>query len=106
MYIPAYLTVVLYRPLASADKDKSNPILMLGMYRYYVLQPYTYLCFSYRSSGSQHVCSIVAIQLFINSHFLSAVRYCGITFGYTSISILLNYSELDLDSCPHSETDR
>ncbi|KAF8800610.1 major facilitator superfamily MFS-1 [Phlegmacium glaucopus] len=55
MYIPAYLTVVLYQPLARADKDKSNPILMLAL------------------------------------TLSTAVRYCGITFGYTSISILLNY---------------
>ena len=34
MYIPAYLTVVLYRPLASVNKDTSNPVLMFGMYHY------------------------------------------------------------------------
>lgn len=28
--------------------------------------------------------------------FCSAVRYCGITFSYTAVSILLNYSK-----CPH-----
>ena len=31
MYIPAYLTVVLYRPLASVNKDNANPLLMIGM---------------------------------------------------------------------------
>jgi len=55
LYIPAYLTVVLYRPLASLNKDDSNPLLMFAL----------------------------AVS--------TAVRYCGITFGYTAISILLNY---------------
>jgi len=54
------------------------------------------LILSYSSSGYQHVCFIFVThssQVHI-SH--SAVRYCGITFGYTSIAILLNYSELYL----------
>jgi len=55
MFIPAYLSVVLYRPLATVNKDDSNLILMFAL--------------------------VVS----------TAVRYCGITFGYTSISILLNY---------------
>ncbi|KAF8965060.1 hypothetical protein BDZ97DRAFT_1757483 [Flammula alnicola] len=55
MFIPAYLTVVLYRPFANVHPDDSNPFLM------FVLSVST------------------------------AIRYCGITFGYTAISILLNY---------------
>ncbi|KAH6906801.1 major facilitator superfamily domain-containing protein [Coprinopsis sp. MPI-PUGE-AT-0042] len=53
-FIPSYLTVVLYRPLASAE-DGGNFLLMCAL----------------------------ALS--------TAVRYCGIVFGYTSISILLNY---------------
>ncbi|KAF8068820.1 hypothetical protein FPV67DRAFT_1489839 [Lyophyllum atratum] len=54
LFIPAYLSVILYRPFASADDD-GNFLVM------------TALAFS------------------------TALRYCGITFGYTAISILLNY---------------
>ena len=35
MFIPAYLTVVLYRPLANKNSaDESNPLLMLGALPY------------------------------------------------------------------------
>ncbi|KAG0706960.1 major facilitator superfamily domain-containing protein [Suillus ampliporus] len=51
LFIPAYLTVTLYRGFASSN-DEGSFILMAGMI---------------------------------------AVRYCGNTFGYTAISILLNY---------------
>lgn len=54
LFIPAYLSVVLYRPLASAN-DNENFILMTAL----------------------------ALS--------TALRYCGSTFGYTAISILLNY---------------
>ncbi|KAA1472420.1 major facilitator superfamily MFS-1 [Dentipellis sp. KUC8613] len=54
LFIPAYLTVVLYRAFASAEDD-GNFILM----------------------------SALALS--------TAVRYCGSTFAYTSVSILLNY---------------
>ncbi|KAG2008216.1 major facilitator superfamily transporter [Coprinopsis cinerea AmutBmut pab1-1] len=54
IFIPSYLTVTLYRPLASAE-DGGNLLLM---------------------------CALV---------LSTALRYCGIVFGYTSISILLNY---------------
>jgi hypothetical protein len=64
------------------------------------------LILSYCSSGRQHVCFIFATQLFQVHISLSAVRYCGITFGYTSIAILLNYSELDLIHVAHSIPDR
>ncbi|KAF9557623.1 major facilitator superfamily MFS-1 [Agrocybe pediades] len=56
MFIPAYLTVVLYRPFANKhSQDDSNPFLML----------------------------VLSLS--------TAIRYCGTTFGYTAISILLNY---------------
>ncbi|KAF8155795.1 hypothetical protein B0H34DRAFT_509817 [Crassisporium funariophilum] len=55
MFIPAYLTVILYRPFANVNSDDSNLFLMFAL------------------------------------SLSTAVRYCGITFGYTSISILLNY---------------
>ncbi|KAF5310717.1 hypothetical protein D9619_008153 [Psilocybe cf. subviscida] len=56
MFIPAYLTVILYRPFANKNSpDDSNPFLMF----------------------------VLAVS--------TAVRYCGTTFGYTAISILLNY---------------
>jgi hypothetical protein len=32
MFIPAYLTVVLYRPFANVHPDDSNPFLMFGMF--------------------------------------------------------------------------
>jgi hypothetical protein len=34
MFIPAYLTVVLYRPFANVHPDDSNPFLMFGMFFY------------------------------------------------------------------------
>ncbi|KAF9530140.1 hypothetical protein CPB83DRAFT_851026 [Crepidotus variabilis] len=55
MYIPAYLTVVLYRPLHNLNSDDTNIILMTAL------------------------------------SISTAVRYCGTVFGYTAISILLNY---------------
>lgn len=54
LFIPAYLSVVLYRPLASANDD-GNFVVMAAL------------------------------------AFSTALRYCGSTFGYTAISILLNY---------------
>ncbi|PCH35246.1 hypothetical protein WOLCODRAFT_155919 [Wolfiporia cocos MD-104 SS10] len=54
LFIPAYLSVVLYRVLASADTD-GNPILMAAL----------------------------ALS--------TAVRFCGSTFAYTAVSVLLNY---------------
>ncbi|KAG1869907.1 hypothetical protein F4604DRAFT_1772380 [Suillus subluteus] len=51
LFIPAYLTVTMYRGFASSN-DEGSFVLMAGMI---------------------------------------AVRYCGNTFGYTAISILLNY---------------
>lgn len=54
LFIPAYLSVTLYRPFASPN-DEGNIIVM----------------------------SALALS--------TAIRYCGITFGYTAISILLNY---------------
>lgn len=37
MFIPAYLTVVLYRPFANVHPDDSNPFLMFGMFFYMLL---------------------------------------------------------------------
>ncbi|EGO03767.1 hypothetical protein SERLA73DRAFT_102048 [Serpula lacrymans var. lacrymans S7.3] len=54
LFIPAYLTVILYRVFASPTDD-GNFILMTAL----------------------------ALS--------TAVRYCGNTFGYTSVAILLNY---------------
>ncbi|THH18720.1 hypothetical protein EW146_g2307 [Bondarzewia mesenterica] len=54
LFIPAYLTVILYRAFASAEDD-GNFILMAAL----------------------------ALS--------TAVRYCGTTFAYTAVSILLNY---------------
>ncbi|EKM57989.1 uncharacterized protein PHACADRAFT_251932 [Phanerochaete carnosa HHB-10118-sp] len=54
LYIPAYLSVILYRVFAS-DKDDGNLVLM----------------------------GALAIS--------TAIRFCGITFSYTAISVLLNY---------------
>ncbi|GLB42109.1 putative major facilitator superfamily protein [Lyophyllum shimeji] len=54
LFIPAYLSVILYRPFASASDD-----------------------------GNFLVMTALALS--------TALRYCGITFGYTAISILLNY---------------
>ncbi|EPQ52178.1 MFS-1 protein [Gloeophyllum trabeum ATCC 11539] len=55
LYIPAYLSVILYRvPFASATDD-GNFVLMAG------------------------------------NCFPSALRFCGITFSYTAVAILLNY---------------
>ncbi|CCM06609.1 uncharacterized protein FIBRA_08888 [Fibroporia radiculosa] len=54
LFIPSYLSVIMYRVLASANTD-GNPILMAAL----------------------------ALS--------TAVRFCGSTFCYTSISVLLNY---------------
>ncbi|RDX45232.1 major facilitator superfamily MFS-1 [Lentinus brumalis] len=54
LFIPSYLTVILYRVFAS-DKDDGNLVLM----------------------------SALALS--------TAVRFCGSTFSYTAISVLLNY---------------
>ncbi|KDQ58534.1 hypothetical protein JAAARDRAFT_193093 [Jaapia argillacea MUCL 33604] len=54
LFIPAYLTVTLYRPFASASED-GNVLLMAAL----------------------------AIS--------TALRFCGITFAYTAVAILLNY---------------
>jgi len=54
VFIPSYLTVVLYRPLAGGDGE-GNLLLMTAL----------------------------ALS--------TALRYCGTVFGYTAISILLNY---------------
>ncbi|KAH9914809.1 uncharacterized protein B0H18DRAFT_959629 [Fomitopsis serialis] len=54
LFIPAYLSVILYRVFASSDDD-GNPVLMAAL----------------------------AIS--------TAVRFCGGTFVYTAVSVLLNY---------------
>ncbi|CAE6422942.1 unnamed protein product, partial [Rhizoctonia solani] len=54
LYIPAYLTVVLYRHLATPVNGGSLPIMIL-----------------------------LSIS--------TAIRYCGNTFAYTSVAVLLNY---------------
>jgi len=55
MFIPAYLSVILYRPLHNLNADDGNILLMAAL------------------------------------SLSTAIRYCGITFGYTAIAILLNY---------------
>ncbi|KAJ7598924.1 hypothetical protein C8J56DRAFT_1157982 [Mycena floridula] len=76
LFIPAYLSTVLYQPLASPGND-GNLILMSGM----------------ESSSRRSECSTnpLIFLLMIALAFSTALRYCGITFGYTAISILLNY---------------
>jgi len=54
LFVPSYLTVTLYRSLASANDDGSV-VLMAAL------------------------------------SFSTAIRYCGTTFSYTAISVLLNY---------------
>lgn len=55
LFIPSYLTVVLYRaPFASADSD-----------------------------GGFVLMTALAVS--------TAVRFCGVTFAFTSVAILLNY---------------
>ncbi|KAF9467761.1 hypothetical protein BDZ94DRAFT_1287473 [Collybia nuda] len=54
LFVPAYLSVILYRPFASANDD-----------------------------GNFFIMAALALS--------TALRYCGITFAYTAISILLNY---------------
>jgi hypothetical protein len=54
LFIPAYLSVTLYRAFASAGND-----------------------------GNFFLMALLALS--------TALRYCGITFAYTAISILLNY---------------
>jgi len=54
LFIPSYLSVILYRVLASPDAD-GNPVLMAAL----------------------------ALS--------TAVRFCGSTFSYTAVSVLLNY---------------
>ncbi|TCD71907.1 hypothetical protein EIP91_000039 [Steccherinum ochraceum] len=54
LYIPAYVSVILYRVFASASND-----------------------------GNLFLMAALALS--------TAIRYCGITFSYTAISVLLNY---------------
>ncbi|KAL6306396.1 hypothetical protein BKA93DRAFT_824233 [Sparassis latifolia] len=54
LFIPSYLSVILYREMANATSD-GNPILMSAL------------------------------------AFSTAVRFCGSTFSYTAVSVLLNY---------------
>ncbi|CAE6531380.1 unnamed protein product [Rhizoctonia solani] len=54
LFIPAYLSVVLYRHFASAN-----------------------------SGGSPLIMTLLSIS--------TAIRYCGTTFAYTSVAVLLNY---------------
>ncbi|KAG9081781.1 hypothetical protein FS749_007387 [Ceratobasidium sp. UAMH 11750] len=56
LFIPSYLSVVLYRHFASAD-----------------------------SGGGLLIMILLSIS--------TAIRYCGTTFSYTSMAVLLNYSE-------------
>lgn len=76
LFIPGYLTVTLYRlPFASEEED-GNFALMAGL-----------------------AFSTLVFPLWIENRARSdfglicrALRFCGGTFAYTSISILLNYS--------------
>jgi predicted membrane channel-forming protein YqfA (hemolysin III family) len=95
MFIPAYLTVVLFRPFANVHPDDSNPFLMFGACLFIAFIWSTCSTWLLDSSPfSEHVrtylSSLIHLRINVGS---SAVRYCGTTFGYTAISILLNYSE-------------
>jgi hypothetical protein len=92
-FIPAYLCVILFRPLASAQGDDSF-LLMAGKVQSQVLSASHAEIFRHqvsllacKSRGS----SLSAVRLMFS---LRLLRYVGITFGYTAISILLNYSML------------
>lgn len=74
LFIPAYLTVTLYRAFAS-EKSEGNLIVMLGEHTY-----------------SLHV-RRDNLRPLIALGISTAVRFCGNTFSYTAISILLNYSK-------------
>ena len=50
---------------------------------------------SHKSLDNQHVSMVhfrLRVMISLDSPFCSAVRYCGATFTFTSVSILLNYS--------------
>jgi hypothetical protein len=93
-YIPAYLSVVLYRVFAS-DKDDGNLVLMGGELRRLVMcQRYLILGNLFYSIGNQHVSLPSLYWPFYSTwhSWCSAIRFCGITFSYTAIAVLLNYS--------------
>ncbi|KAI0266493.1 hypothetical protein BC834DRAFT_874860 [Gloeopeniophorella convolvens] len=91
LFIPAYISVTMYRAFASSQGDGS--VVLMG------------------GKCLPHVCSIQGIDSVVPKPWLlarecillrgvlgmsteplsRAVRYCGTTFAYTSVSILLNY---------------
>jgi len=70
LFIPAYLTVTLYRAFAGGGEGNSF-LVMTGK----------------RACAVRSRCSPWSIALVIST----AIRYCGTTFSYTSVAILLNY---------------
>lgn len=71
LFIPAYLTVTLYRAFASGGEGNSF-LVMTGKSECAVRSPL------YSPWSKALVIS-------------TAIRYCGTTFAYTSVAILLNY---------------
>ena len=94
LFIPAYASVTIYRIFASADQN-GNFLLMTRMSRLCFKSPITHILYAaqYWQSARERA------RLFMSHHLpswmmSSAIRYCGATFSYTSVAILLNYSKI------------
>lgn len=86
LFIPAYVTVTMYRVPFASEEDDGNFVLMAA------LAVSTYVTLA--SSPSNLLMKIM----------ISACRFCGNTFAYTAVSILLNYSSslrLEMTLFPH-----
>jgi hypothetical protein len=96
LFIPGYVTVTLYRLLATPESGGSLIVMIRKYHRSFA----EWLFFahgapSFTSLDDQHV----SVTRFLDYRdfkiclpFRRVVRYCGATFTFTSVSILLNYS--------------
>ena len=98
LFIPAYASVTLYHAVAGPKED-GNFILMTRAFQKETLALAKLLTsrFALPSVSNQHVNTPILFWCLQRADFLhdilSAVRYCGATFSYTAVAILLNYSE-------------
>ena len=94
LFIPGYTTVTLYRVLAGPESGSSLLLMIRRCFsRYFCRSMLLMRPSPIQSLDNQHVSGlqISSYRSLIRSY--SAVRYCGATFTFTSVSVLLNYSK-------------
>lgn len=106
LYIPAYLSVILYRVFAS-DKDDGNLVLMGGALHQFVPRLRNSDTALQHWPSARKPVTRIHLRLPLTdprycSPCASAIRFCGITFSYTAISVLLNYSTYTAPLCTRS----